>query len=66
MAGICANDFLSVLACLKPWKGREGSACVFFWGVNGEGRRESGRRRERQVFPILVSGVGDGKLVVES
>lgn len=58
--------FLSALACLERLRRREGGARVFFWGVNGEGRRrlEGGGSSER--FPILVSGVGDGKLVVES
>lgn len=61
MPGICANDFLSVLAYLEQWRGREGSACVFFRGVN-----EEGRRREQRAFPISVSSVGDWKLAAES
>lgn len=42
MAGICANDFLNVLACrLEWWREREGSACIFFGGCEW-GRQEEG------------------------
>lgn len=66
MAGTCANDFLSVPVWLERWRRREGSACVSFLGCEWGRQEEAGGRREQPAFPVLVSGVADGKLVVES
>lgn len=44
----------------------EGKQCFWlFLGCEWGRQEEAGERREQQVFPILVSGVGDGRLVVE-